>query len=458
MDTLALKYSQTSYKNYHIIFSVLICLLALEYIILKGESSLGISVLMHYMIGYLFVRLVLRNSSKFKFVLYDIFFFVYGSLCLYTQIELIHNPLNDFYIHNDAAWSFYSKMVDNVPNSWDELWPFIAIRLDSDTPFAAALFSFIAEIGKQTDIIDLRLFTRMHVFMLTAIIPAIMAAILELHGVDKKQIFKGVLIFGLCTYLFVGSCVFTRDLHVCFVYTLFAYYMLLPKCRGRLFVFILLAIMATGFRLENGEVSIVFIMAYYMSRKKNQRFYRFFAVVLFVVAISYFLSSPYLDEAVRVKIGYEGLALENTGGIFEKLYTLPFPINLIIMVVYIIIMPMPITKNLIGDGNTFLTLPFVISPYIITLMFYCVSWYLITRWKQNIVMSYYLFSFSIIFVLIIYGSPDLRRAFACVPAIYIGYMLIKNNVPITVSKRCKQYVWPIVLLSGILLTVYALMN
>ena len=119
--------------------------------------------------------------------------------------------------------------------------------------------------------------------------------------------------------------------------------------------------------------------------------------------------------------------------------------------------PLPIQYYMIGAGKTFMTLPFVLSPYIMatvlatTLYHTFKHFHLSDRYVMFIIIS------IIVFFAINSGSPDLRRSFAAIPGLFVAYVLVKDKVPLSFRKGIRTYVYSAIFAASILLTIYTLM-
>ena len=439
------------------LYYLILFILILGYVFFTGEIRMIIPLLSFYLIGRFFIRLILRSKDRIVITLYKLFFIIYGLLVLLTHIELIHDPMMDFYIHNDAAWSFYSAIMNYVvPESWDNLEEVTyKSSLFADYPIASYIFGFLAKLGIDLGLLDIRLYLRIHVFTLAALIIAIMSHILLVYKQCSKNILKWMLLFGFGSYLYVTSGIFSRDIHVFFMYTLLGYYFLLPKFKYKLVIFITLVLITTGLRPVNGFILIIPILLYYWvtTSMKNKAFNVLIPLFILMIIVLV-LKTELLSYGLEKLDIYKEKTLSNTGGIFERVFSLPFPINQIGMIVYMSLMPLPIFTFITNDGGTFLTLPFIVSPYIMSIVLVYVGWYIIKSFRTNRFVTTYLIAFLLLYVIIIFGSPDLRRAFAAVPGLFVGFCLIKNSIPLRVKRFTYRIVWPLVLFVNLFFVFY----
>ena len=430
--------------------------LAIGYSIYSSQVEMGIAILLYYLVNFFLLRTLFKVKKETVF-LYDLFFLIYGLLTLLTHMQLIKNPFDDFFVHNDAAWSFYDNTINRcLPLKWNELGSEILFNIAfADYALPSFNFAVIAKLGVAFGIVNLRLLLRAHIFSFIALVPPLMANITGKYGYDLKKVSKSIIIFCLCSYLFITSAIFTRDSYVTFAYFLAAYLILLPDCRFRLLKFVLVFLLALSSRPENGLLILIFFFGYYIAQvQRKSSFIIFIFLIVGAVGISLFIGDLIETTMDTVSRYNERAADENTGGLFSRFYMLPFPLNLIVMVAYMLIMPLPIDYYINYDGGSIFTLPFVISPFIMALVFLCALWYLFRNFKYNKNVSYLLLTSIISFCAITQGSPDLRRAFAAIPGLFLAYLLIKDTVPKRVVRFCRVLVWPIIIIINVFILIY----
>ena len=440
------------------IFSfILIIILSLGYYLYTSQLIVSIAFLAYCILGLLFLKVILRTINKEVFDLYLFSFFMYSSLVLLTHIELIQNPFEDYFIHNDASLSFYfGIMAYAIPEEWNNL-------LDSsffnpafaDYPLASLLFATIGKIGQEFDIVNIRLFLRMQIPTFGAMIIAVISDIFFKFSLKKDLLYKLVLPFSICSFIFISSAIFSRDIHVTFIYTLFGYYLLQPN-KNNLILLVILAIIATGLRPVNGIILILPILLY-INKDKGKKLSPIIFTFL-IVAIILLVGDGMFDYGIR-KLNYyqETTSAANVGGIFELVNRLPFPINNICICIYMLLMPLPIYMYLAPsiEGTSFLTLPFVLSPYLMALVFVsCI--YFVSKKHSNHYIKKYILCTLLLFFLIIYAAPDIRRAFAVIPMLYMAFCIIYKDIPKSLIRKTKNIIWPIIVVINLIFIIYLL--
>ena len=438
------------------IIKVLILALSVFYGLYTSDINLSLVVLVQYFIGFLNLKYLLRVYASRAFVIYDLFYFIYGLLTILTQIELIHDPFQDYFIHTDAAWSFFSMAEELSTREWSDILSdrFFLVE-NMQQPLAIVFFAFLAKICIFLGIINLRLFLRLHIFLIGSTIITLVYEGMSKYNNNQHRNFNLCLLFGLCSYLFITSAIFTRDIHVCFMNTLVVYTLVKFNNKWSLLAVILFIILAFGFRPGSGFIMAVFPICFYYHKIKDKMgaIIPFFILIV-IVAIA--LSSDYFTNMASGKIDFysKDLLRENKAdGMFMRLHSLPFPINVIISVVYMFLMPLPITTYLIGTGNTFYTLPFLGSPFVLFPMLYVTIVHLISKNRNRLIAPIILASFISYFATV-FVSPDLRRAFATVPALFMCYGIIIDSVSKSKRKRFMGLSFPMITAINIFFILY----
>jgi hypothetical protein len=274
---------------------------------------------------------------------------------------------------------------------------------------------------------------------------------------DKKfsdiQIKKYIIPFGLCSYLFITSAIFSRDIHVCLIYTIAAYISLKDHVKGRLLIFILLFFLAAGLRPQNGIAYLIYPIAFYWKTiTKKIGLFGIGVIALICLVLFYYLQDSL--ELLYESLGtYDDFSKSNTGGIFIEFYSLPFPLNTIVMVIYMALMPLPLFKCCIGMGGTWLNLPTIFSSYLIYVCFMVCIYYLChSKFKGAYVGT--ILVCLIAYAGIIYGSPDERRAFAAIPGLYMCYALVKQRIPKGHYIRYRNIGWMLITVVQLFFIVY----
>lgn len=422
--------------------SLLVLLLSAGYFLYTGQVQVGIVVFALYVLVGVLIKIIVPRR-KIVFNLFSLFYLVYGLLVLLTQIELIKDPSVDYYVHNDAAMSFYSGIMNHVlPCKWNELAsrtlfnPFFSYY-----PLAAFLMGASGKLGMDIGVENLRLFMRIPIFVIGALIITIMTNLLKDKKLSDSQIMKFMLIFGFFTYIYITSAIFSRDIYVCLVYCLATYICLKDNVKGRLFWFILLFFIAGGLRPVNGLVFLIYPFAYYFNYLKDKLGVVGLLILGIVAIILIFFLQNSISSIQNAVDYYDRLAKSNTGGLFIKFYSLPFPLNTIIMIIYMTLMPLPLTFYCLGRGMTWLNLPYCLSPFVLYLtILVCLVYLFSIKNKQGNYVNLIIANI-LVYCIIIYGSPDVRRAFAAIPGLFMCFCLIYNSVPRYKYNGLKQLGW-----------------
>lgn len=438
-------------------YYILPVILAIAFGMYTGQAEMSFAVLMHFIAGLLILRCVFfikLNKTPYRY--YAIFFAIYGLLCLLTQMELIKDPTTDFFAHNDAADAFYENISKVAPDvSWDNVSDLTLYgAFFAHYPLAAYLFTLLYKLALLIGIVNIRLFLRIHVVTLAATIIPLIVNQLQLRKIDVTSRKGWLYAFGICTYLYIGSCVFTRDLHVWWVYTVIAYVIMKPECNFRLLKLLILCVMAYGFRPQNGYLSILFVVAYYSYNDKSSLSNKLLAIVG-VAMIAFVLLSNMLAESLsRFTLMSEAIQDSSMGGTVMKIQSLSFPIGPIAIGIYVLLQPVVWTDYITTVGGSYLTLPFRLSPFILSFIVILTIIYAFKNIsKKNKTICMYVLMSILAFVIISYSSPDHRRAFATMPGLFMAFLLVKDELSLKMSKIVKKVVWPIIFL---IITIFSL--
>ena len=440
------------------IYTFLVAILLVFIGLIEGDGSIVIALATFYLLGVLFAVHILDNQNGMARTMYDLFFFIYILFAFLTSLELIHNPNVDYFVHYDASHNFYAPFLNTArETNWGTVIENTLFDYQYyDRPLTALISVVIIKIASYIGVEDLRFLLRSLVCVHASLIPAAIAGIMSKYGFKKKEILRAVLPFGFFSYLLITSGIFTRDLYICFFYTMTTYVFLLPHCKFRWFWFIIIYFLTIGHRQENGILLLTYVFGYYFTTKRSKYGLLIYLILTFAILfVAYEIRDSILaleDTLTR----YELRTQSNVGGVFQRVYSLPFPINTIAMIIYLLIMPLPLTLYITGEGGTWLTLPFALSPYLMSLLFVSTFWYVKKHIKlMNKEVVLILISF-LSFSCITYGSPDLRRSFAAVPGLYMVYCLILPKVPNSIFDRTKMFVWPLIIIINIIFLIYTI--
>lgn len=416
------------------------------------------SILLFYLFGLFALLLFVRPKDGNVYNIYGLFYGIYGLLAVCSHIELIHDPFTDYFIHNDACDSFFSQVVSQCSNlRWDNLIEETLLNpYFGSYPLPMMVFAFFAKLADSLDPYLLRFFLRIHIFMMSALIPALIADLQYKHSCSSKIVLKRTIIFGLISYLYITSTVFTRDIYVCFFYTWMFYEIFQPIQTKMPLKFVILFLLSFGSRPENGLFSLLFVFAYYIYNKRER--INIYVVVIGIIMVGFVFNYLHdaLFEAVDTVSRYQmGNFHKNSGGLYGIVNSLPFPFNYVGIGTYLLLMPLPFDIYLVGKGNSLLTLPYILSPYLMALIFGVTLWYTFkfqTRSKQLTIFIYIIIAS---FLFISKASPDIRRSFAVIPGLYMIYCLIVDDIPKSITKQIKRFVWPMILIIGVAIYAYA---
>lgn len=418
------------------------------------------AIILFYIVGITAIKILIRPNDENVYNIYGFFYGIYGLLAVWSHVELIHDPFTDYFIHNDACDSFFSQVVSECSNlRWDNLLEGTLFNpYFGDYPLPMMVFAFFVKLADGLDPYLLRFFLRIHIFMMSALLPTLLADLQYKHSFSNNIVLKRTIIFGLISYLYITSTVFTRDIYVCFFYSWMFYEILQPIQTKMPLKFIILFLLSYGSRPENGLFSLLFVFTYYIFNKREKiNPYGVWVGVIMVGFVFNYLHDAFLEAVDTVNRYQIGNLHNNSGGLFGMVNSMPFPFNYIGIGIYLLLMPLPFDVYLVGKGNSWFTLPYLLSPYLMALIFGASLWYAIRYQERSRNLTLFIYTIIASFLFISQASPDIRRSFAVIPSLYMIYCLIIEEIPKYVTKLIKRVIWPLILIVGIAIYAYARM-
>jgi len=183
----------------------------------------------------------------------------------------------------------------------------------------------------------------------------------------------------------------------------------------------------------------------------------FLFVILMVATVFYtYLNQIFIFGQESLSY-YENLTASNTGGLFMMVYSLPFPINQILICIYMLFLPLPITSYVIGPNESLMNLPFCFSPYVMALLFYSTLYLALKGYISKKKHRYFIYLSVFLFVAIVFASPDIRRAFAAIPCLFMVFVCNLSIIPEKVFIFVRRFLWIPTFLITIILTMYVLL-
>ena len=388
----------------------------------SGQFIIGLTFLIFYIVGMITVYTTFK--SKICLIIYGSFFIAYGLLLIVTQYIFIDGTDQGYFVHSDAAFSFFDFAVIQIgPSSWNNfIQSTMMASIYGDYPLFALWINMWKLIGLDwnVSINNLRLFLRIQDLLFAPGVLAILAKYFKEIGFSYKVIINYIIIFGIFSYLFLTSVVFTRDLHVAFFYTCAAYLCLSPNNHRCIYVkFLIIILICSGLRPQNGMFAIVFPLLYYLKNTKPSE-KLFFTALIFIALI---VATGVLDSFLETHDNYtESLESKNQGGLYSKFNALPFPLNFIFNAVYTLLIPLPVTQNLLDDHIQWVGIPSIAMPFINFIIILSIYKY-IKKHNGNYRIIYF-FLVCLLYILMSSNvEPSIRRTFAVIPALYMlfGY-------------------------------------
>lgn len=437
---------------------LVLCLYILSSLIYTEELSIIGFILLYYIFGYGILSLVQsRNDDKLR-SLYSVFFGLYGIYMVTVHFLQISNWKTDFYFHNDELYFFNQTIDMTLGLPWDKVIQGTFLNsYFSEYPGAQLLYTVIAKIGKEVGVINLRFLLASFITFVSSLIVAFVYNIASLFNENIKL--KYFLAFGCLSYLLTSCCIFTRDVLAIFIFTLIGYVTLKPDLYLRGLFFLVLVFVASIIRWENGMFSLLFPAIFYANKYLNLNDKSVLVVSSFLVVILLFVFlSTQIGEISSEVVTWRQGTMNNTskGGLFQTIYSLPFPLSTFCIIVFQILMPIPFVSYIVDDYNTnvsWLLLPSLATPFLNALMFYCgIKSFL--KHRAFLSLFDFVFLLCLIYVFVTeWVEPNVRRTFAAFPLIYCYFIV--NRVSLQKSDYVKFWnvYFPVLFIINVVLSI-----
>lgn len=388
----------------------------------------SLTVLTLFAIGILITASVLRKSQSIS--IYAIFFVIYGALLFLTQYLFIDGVNEGYFLQSDAYGSFYVTATMNFgPTKWDDLVSGTLFKsLYSDYPLFACWINFWKLIGFDIGVTheNMRLFLRLQNLLFAPGILAIMAKYFQEIGMNKHKTLHWCIFFGLFSYLFLTSVVYSRDLHVAFFYTLAGYYCISPRKHRFIYLkFVIIALICFGLRPENGMFAIVFPIYYaFRNTKPSGKLILGGLVILCIL-----LAAGFVDSFINVKDGYNArTAKMAVGGLYSMFNSLPVPLNIIFNSIYSFIMPFPLIMYTLDRHIGVFGLFSLVMPFI-NVVAMCTIYVYARKHKKDYRLLYFFLVIIVYTVMCCSVEPNVRRAFAIIPTLFMLFAATQPKIP-----------------------------
>lgn len=382
--------------------------------------------------GIFYLKYLIQGSDTKVREIYSIVFIIFMSYLGLTHFVNIHDPLTDYFYHNDQI-VFYKESVRNGLLDWNEL---IGRSILSEYPLFALFTGSLFKLGSFLQIKDLLLFFKMSVVFLGSLIPSTISSILNLVNIRFK--ISSFIYFSVFSYILIQSVVFTRDLSVAFFYTLLAYLIFAPKIRWRNVRLIMVILVITGLRIQYGLFSLLFLLIFFTANQRINKVYKYFIVFSLSFAALYFKVFEFgitiFSEGLDHYLEYTAGVSTNRDSLYLKIADLPIPFNLLFSLFYTVMMPLPIFQWAIDDLTLF---PSIITPFYWVYVLAVSICSLFKKRRGYNVLDLFLIASFLCISLSSYIEPNVRRNFAVYPIIFLHYLVVNNNLSI----RYKNYIF-----------------
>ena len=303
------------------------------------------------LIGIFYLKYLIQGSNRKVIKIYCVVFIIFMSYLGLTHFVNINDPLTDYFYHNDQI-VFYKSSIYFGLLDWNEL---IDESILMEYPLFALFSGSLYKLGSFLQVKDLLLFFKMSVVLLGSLIPSTISSILNLLNIRFK--ISSFIYFSVFSYILIQSVVFTRDLSVAFFYTLFAYLIFAPKIKWRKVKLIIVMLVITGLRIQYGLFSLLFLLIFLISKKRNNKNFNYFIIFILTFAAFYFkvfeFGMAIFSEGLDHYLEYTTSTSTNSDSLYLKIADLPFPFNFLFSLFYTVIQPLPIFQWAINDLTLF---------------------------------------------------------------------------------------------------------
>ena len=253
---------------------------------------------------------------------------------------------------------------------------------------------------------------------------------------NPNTAFRYCLAFAALSPFIMYSSLFVRDIVIAFFYA-HAIEIILGRFKVRnVFLLLILALLAWGVRLYNGLFLIVFVFYYLVSPFLNKKRARIALLVIFIPL--FFYSYPLIQNSVLFEQSVDEMELyqefsQEEGGpdsFSGKLYSLPFGIKEVALVLYTQIAPfpnyMPI-ENAQSMGQFYMAMQiFIYELYWYFIAFGLLYMIFINGAYKQLAFNEVIFLIICFVFLLLYAShPDVRRYMCIYPLILYLYAKVR---------------------------------
>ncbi len=414
-----------------IISLIIAVLVALIIFFVSGSGASFVLALLTLILGTLFSgtiqRQYRRNGLKLFYILYSVYTIFALFYYLYQQDSLYVNTKDEYHFF------VFSQAYQHVSVSQiftDCLVNRIHIENEGYLFYIGSLSSLATSLLDGNHLLLQFLGTT-----LIGSMNAILIYRLLLKYVDQKRAYKYGLLFLLGSVFFSYSFVLLRDIFIAFFY-LWGFVIISEKFSIKgLIGLIILSILISQIRYENGLFFIIFILYYlYLKFTKYKIVFAILAVVLAIVSSSFISKS--LDATSETLSRYSEFSEESAlsqGDSFGKaIWKLPSPIKEVGIFFNSQLQPFPSWYALLNSENIFQAivslLPIFYGFFWFSVIFSLIKWLLFEKKFKNLSNELLLLSIIVIvFLLANTANMNIRRIMCVYPIIYLLYVVLADS-------------------------------
>lgn len=374
-------------------------------------------------------------------------FCAYTIFTLLTVYIFVQNPLNDYFLASDSL--LYWRNLGNVHTLKDVLDQYNSnlgphwgnINKYRFFNLISLLLAYLSNLIDKNDII---VQTFQGVF-LGALSNSYLYQMLKQYT-NNRFAYKASLLFGLLCFVFTFSSVYTRDIHIYFLYTLAGYLVInYKRVKYVILKLSILCIITFFFRFESGIFMLLFLMLYlYLKSQKNKAI---ILVIAAVIPICAFLTISVLKTASDTLDYYSSLQEGQAGQAADKaslartFSNLPIGLKQVALAIISQTDPVPFyrytkappgTDDMLAKSFSMYRLPQGVSGLfwvmVWSILLYTLFW---TEFKLKKLPRevFVMFIISVLFILITTADINVRRTICVYPFIYLVSMYAYFRLP-----------------------------
>lgn len=404
------------------------------------SSAVFISFFLFLFISFILIILISSSDSE-RSKIFNLYFTItplYVIYCFIAYLGYIDN--NGFYFYPDQGY-FYGIASDlGWKSSIIEIYRTTIIsRAHIETEGAHFLFGTIAYLADTYFDGNSVLIQSLHISFIGILSNIFVFKILRVYFSEKISL-RYTLYFALLSPIFYYSPWLLRDVHIAFLYVIAIYLALRSISIWNTAWFFLVFLVTAQFRLEHALVLLLFPIAHLYHNKEINSFVKSIWPVIYFIGIGVILVllNSKFDSIVTALDSYEKYDLythesvEGDSGIGAKLYSLPFGIKQIALVVNSQLTPLPPWASINFSQNIYIlvcaSVLAMVAIYWSYVFLFVLFSFVTTKVLFQLPKSLFIFlGILILFLFLNASNINARRIMSVYPIIFIVFVFIKEG-------------------------------